>query len=316
MLTFIKQELFLLGLISMLLTAVQGSMLKICIPDGVAAYGLNWKPQSKVPVFIDESIEYSTSYMEDEASKDGRRLLGLLGRHLLGGPPKGDYNKCGKGRQPLFSAYMMHQVHLLIFLFAVVHVLYVFGTLMICLVQIRQWRRWEAEAPAADAFLRMSDITAPSPRAPPSRAGGGARAERATRRARASAKALWVRVGSSGLAHAGRVALAVVTSDLVFSPVTRAVYYSLRLLFIARLNLDQSFDFAAFVERSIEEHLPHLMKLNAAMMCLAAALLSFPFPAYLPYWLFGLSVVTEFVLAGKLASISTLAAAQKPTEQP
>jgi hypothetical protein len=54
----------------------------------VAAYGLNWKPQSKVPVFIDESIEYSTSYMEDEASKDGRRLLGLLGRHLLGGPPK------------------------------------------------------------------------------------------------------------------------------------------------------------------------------------------------------------------------------------
>jgi hypothetical protein len=95
----------------------------------------------------------------------------------------------------------------------------------------------------------MSDITAPSPRAPPSRAGGGARAERATRRARASAKALWVRVGSSGLAHAGRVALAVVTSDLVFSPVTRAVYYSLRLLFIARLNLDQSFDFAAFVER-------------------------------------------------------------------
>jgi hypothetical protein len=29
MLTFIKQELFLLGLISMLLTAVQGSMLKI-----------------------------------------------------------------------------------------------------------------------------------------------------------------------------------------------------------------------------------------------------------------------------------------------
>jgi hypothetical protein len=52
------------------------------------------------------------------------------------------------------------------------------------------------------------------------------------------------------------------------------------------------------------------MKLNAAMMCLAAALLSFPFPAYLPYWLFGLSVVLELIVAAKLSSVTTLLAAQ------
>jgi hypothetical protein len=52
------------------------------------------------------------------------------------------------------------------------------------------------------------------------------------------------------------------------------------------------------------------MKLNAPMLCLAAALLSLPFPSYMPYWLFGLGVIVEILLAGKLASITTLVAAQ------
>jgi hypothetical protein len=52
------------------------------------------------------------------------------------------------------------------------------------------------------------------------------------------------------------------------------------------------------------------MKVNAAMMCLAAAMLAFPFPAYLPYWLFGLSALVEVFLAGKLSSVTTLLAGQ------
>ncbi|KAI8476523.1 MAG: Mlo family-domain-containing protein [Monoraphidium minutum] len=313
MLTFIKQELFLLGLISMLLTAVQDSMLKICIPDAVARYGLHWTPDPLEEVTKSKASAYSSSYMKDEASK---------GRHLLAGAPKSDYNACSTGNQPLFSAYMIYQVHIpiflfaltvvhiLIFLFAVVHVLYVFGTLMVCLVQIRQWRHWEEEAPAADAFLRISNqpTTPHTPNTP--RGGGGAHPGVTLRRARRSAKALWTKIGTSRFSHAWHMAVAVVTTDLFFSPVTRAVYYSLRLMFIDRLGLDYSFDFAAFIERSIEEHVPYLMKLNAVMMCLAAALLSFPFPAYMPYWLFGLSVVVELLLAGKLASVTTLAAGQ------
>jgi hypothetical protein len=62
--------------------------------------------------------------------------------------------------------------------------------------------------------------------------------------------------------------------------------------------------------RSIEEQMPHLMKLNAAQLVLAAGMLSFPFPAYLPYWLFGLGVLVELILAGKLASVTALLAGQ------
>jgi hypothetical protein len=109
---------------------------------------------------------------------------------------------------------------------------------------VRQWRRWEEEAPDSAEFLRISTNNgAVTPRF--SHGGDG----RVLQRARKSAKTLWARVGSTQFAHGVRVAFAVVTSDLIFSPINRAVYYSLRLMFIDQLHLDHSFDFASFVER-------------------------------------------------------------------
>jgi hypothetical protein len=64
------------------------------------------------------------------------------------------------------------------------------------------------------------------------------------------------------------------------------------------------------LKRSIEEHVPYLMKINATQLVIAAGLLSLPFPAYVPYWLFGLGVAVELVLAGKLSSVTTLLAAK------
>lgn len=53
--------------------------------------------------------------------------------------PQSAYNTCPKGQQALFSAYMIYQVHLFIFLLAVIHVIYVAGTLLVCLAQVRGW---------------------------------------------------------------------------------------------------------------------------------------------------------------------------------
>jgi hypothetical protein len=49
---------------------------------------------------------------------------------------QGNTNFCEEGKQPLFSAYMIYQVHLFIFLLAVTHVVYVAGTLLVCLFQV------------------------------------------------------------------------------------------------------------------------------------------------------------------------------------
>jgi hypothetical protein len=44
MLTFVKQELFLLGLASLLLAAAEGSLARICVPQPAASFGLHWRP--------------------------------------------------------------------------------------------------------------------------------------------------------------------------------------------------------------------------------------------------------------------------------
>lgn len=215
------------------------------IPDTVARYGLHWYPD---PLKTYDDDSYPAAAAKGATAKDAaaaKDASGSSGRRLLGGAPGGAANYCEKGTQPLFSAYVIYQVHLLIFLLATVHVIYVTVTLMLSLVQVRQWHHWETEAPSADVFLRASGATA-TPRGLPS---GAAKPTRALRRARESAKKLWARVGTNRFTHSLRVALAAVTTDLVVSPVTRTVYYALRLMFIDRLSLDHSFNFSQFLER-------------------------------------------------------------------
>lgn len=86
-----------------------------------------------------------------------------------------------------------------------------------------------------------------------------------------AAKALWMRVGSNWFEHALRVAVCVLM-DFVMAPVNRAIYYSLRLMFIDRLSLDQSFDFASFMCACAREHLAaHIFAAQLAHSRAAAA---------------------------------------------
>jgi hypothetical protein len=133
---------------------------------------------------------------------------------------------------------MIYQVHLLIFLFAVVHVFYVWGTLMLTLFQMSIWHQWETEAPNSEDFLAIADHAS----IPPKHLKG-------LKHLRHDSKTLWRRVGTNHFSHIFRVATGVITRDLVFCPVNRAIYYGLRLMFINRLSLDHSFDFSNFVER-------------------------------------------------------------------
>jgi hypothetical protein len=105
---------------------------------------------------------------------------------------------------------------------------------------VRQWRKWER---AVQRLPRSSNNGS---------SGGGGRSSPWNVLARlgvAGADDVWRRVGGTRCCHAVHVALRVVTTDLIFSPVTKPIYYSLRLFFIDRLSLDRSFDYCNFVER-------------------------------------------------------------------
>ncbi|KAH8497265.1 hypothetical protein H0E87_019811 [Populus deltoides] len=133
----VKAELMLMGFISLLLTILQGPISDICIPGNIAA---TWHPCSK----NQEKEKVSES---DDSENSRRRLLQFLGsgeshRRFLASK----YDKCAeKGKVALVSSYGIHQLHIFIFVLAVVHVLYCIITYFIGRTKMRKWKAWEDE---------------------------------------------------------------------------------------------------------------------------------------------------------------------------
>ncbi|KAK6916033.1 Mlo-related protein [Dillenia turbinata] len=121
----LKEELMLLGFISLLLTVFQAPISQICIPEDLASHMLPCKLEnnsSKGP----ETSAHSTT----------------LGRRLLSGDTSSQ--KCShKGMVPFLSMEGLHQLHIFIFVLAVVHVIFCVTTMLLGGARIRQWKHWE-----------------------------------------------------------------------------------------------------------------------------------------------------------------------------
>ncbi|KAH7841531.1 hypothetical protein Vadar_031142 [Vaccinium darrowii] len=113
----IKEELMLLGFISLLLTVTQDRIDKICIPKSV---GNSWHPCNKDP---DEG------YGDKCTPKDMCKAE----------------DKCTEGKVQFVSAYGIHQLHIFIFVLAVFHVVYCILTLALGTLKMRKWKAWEDE---------------------------------------------------------------------------------------------------------------------------------------------------------------------------
>ncbi|KAL8233545.1 hypothetical protein R6Q59_019645 [Mikania micrantha] len=103
----IKAELMLLGFISLLLTVLQEPISDICIPSKVAR---TWHPCN------DDSADND---FDDPCLK--------------------------KGKVQMVSNYGIHQLHIFIFVLAVVHVSYCLLTLVLGRLKMRRWKTWEDE---------------------------------------------------------------------------------------------------------------------------------------------------------------------------
>ncbi|XP_044498688.1 MLO-like protein 1 [Mangifera indica] len=133
----IKEELMLLGFISLLLTVFQGSIAKICIPKDLAD---KWMPCDKP----EESNNVSTtshyqsfffSFISPHGT--GRRLLTEASN------TSEEYCSADKGKAPLLSNTALHHLHIFIFVLAVAHVTFCALTILFGGAKIRQWKHWE-----------------------------------------------------------------------------------------------------------------------------------------------------------------------------
>ncbi|KAJ6432834.1 hypothetical protein OIU84_019960 [Salix udensis] len=133
----VKAELMLMGFISLLLTILQGPISDICIPENIAA---TWHPCSK-------NQEKQKVAEADDSDNSRRRLLQFLDsgeshRRFLASK----YDKCAeRGKVALVSSYGIHQLHIFIFVLAVVHVLYCIITYFLGRTKMRKWKAWEVE---------------------------------------------------------------------------------------------------------------------------------------------------------------------------
>ncbi|KAL5655055.1 hypothetical protein ACJX0J_034374, partial [Zea mays] len=129
----VKEELMLLGFISLLLTVFQGMIQKTCIPED---WTFDMLPCKKP----DEAAAIAKASFVDVGT-----TLGRIGRRLLAEEVDGAEHCHSKGKVPLLSLEATHQLHIFIFVMAITHVIFSVTTMLLGSAQIRQWKQWEDE---------------------------------------------------------------------------------------------------------------------------------------------------------------------------
>nr|XP_011469571.1 PREDICTED: MLO-like protein 1 [Fragaria vesca subsp. vesca] len=115
----VKEELMLVGFISLLLTVFTKTITKICIKESKMDKWLPC-PLGEEPQDMDDLDQDTLLKLDDELSYCAR-----------------------KGKVPVLSAEAVHQLHIFIFTLAIVHVTFSAMTIFIGGLKIRQWKQWE-----------------------------------------------------------------------------------------------------------------------------------------------------------------------------
>ncbi|XP_042467818.1 MLO-like protein 1 [Zingiber officinale] len=124
----IKEELMLLGFISLLLVVLQGPIQRICIPESITRKLRHCKGND-----APSSVAGGSSSGGNHGG--ARRLL------AGGGEVSGHCHS--QGKVPLMSVEAIHELHIFIFVLAVTHVMSSLITMVLGIMQMRKWRSWE-----------------------------------------------------------------------------------------------------------------------------------------------------------------------------
>ncbi|XP_022148940.1 MLO-like protein 13 isoform X2 [Momordica charantia] len=137
----LKEELMILGFISLLLTVSQGAIGHFCMPPDFANYMLPCKRNASVV----HHFSSSPTFIGD--NNIGRRLLST----------QTNVQHCSrKGKVPLLSLEALHQLHIFIFVLAVVHVIFCATTMLLAAAKIRLWKSWEDSIPERGVQISRS----------------------------------------------------------------------------------------------------------------------------------------------------------------
>ncbi|KOM42378.1 hypothetical protein LR48_Vigan04g257600 [Vigna angularis] len=139
----IKEELMLLGFISLLLTVTQNGITKICVPPAFTRHML--------PCSLDLAPKHESHFQTFYFPGTPRRLLAATAAEHAPPHSEAEATETGtetgfcarKNKVPLLSVEALHHLHIFIFVLAVVHVTFSVLTVVFGGARIRQWKHWE-----------------------------------------------------------------------------------------------------------------------------------------------------------------------------
>lgn len=268
----IRSELMLLGFVSLFLTVFQPKIASICMPERVNHYMLpcKYKPPAPPP---------------PEAESPGAR------RRLQAQGELGSTAKCSLGRVQVISATGLHELHIFIFVLAVVHVFYSCLTVLLGLWQVHSWKRWENET--REENHHSVDVAL----------GKKTHKHASSNFVRKRASYSFLKETRTGwnfdsylycfFRQFGR-------------PIYRHDYLCLRLGFIAEHKLTPSFDFHSYIRRTMEEDFKVVVGISWylwAFVCLF--LLMDIYGWYTYFWIAFIPTLTVLLVGMKLQQIIT-----------
>ncbi|XVE50314.1 hypothetical protein DITRI_Ditri01bG0152100 [Diplodiscus trichospermus] len=272
-----KEELMLLGFISLLLTATSRTIANICIPSKF--YDSTFAPCTKSE--IDEELENDSS--------QERKLLMASGFHLFRRMLNGmNQNTCKEGHEPFVSYEGLEQLHRFIFVMAITHVSYSCLTMLLAIVKIHSWRAWEDEA-----HVDQHDLLNEKAR------------ESILRR-----QATFVINHTSNPLTKNSLLVWVICFFRQFGrSVVRADYLTLRKGFIMNHNLTPKYDFHSYMIRSMEEEFQRIVGVSGPLWGFVVAFMLFNVKgSNLYFWIAIIPIALVLLVGAKLQHvIATLA---------
>ncbi|XP_061337175.1 MLO-like protein 4 [Gastrolobium bilobum] len=132
----IKEELMLLGLISLLLAQSARWISEICVNSSL--FSSHFYICSEQDVGVNENIMLQIS-----------SSIHHQGTTIPKGLNSGAINQCGEGHEPFVSYEGLEQLHRFLFVLGITHVLYSCLAVGLAMSKIYSWRRWENQATIA-----------------------------------------------------------------------------------------------------------------------------------------------------------------------
>ncbi|KAL1567147.1 MLO-like protein 11 [Salvia divinorum] len=260
-----KEELMLLGFISLLLTATSSIISNICIPSKF--YDSAFAPCTRKEVDEEtENLQERGLLMTFFGHRSHRRVLMGLNQ-----------NTCSENNEPFVSYEGLEQLHRFIFIMAITHISYSCLTMLLAIVKIHSWRAWEDEA-HLDRHNSLREKT------------------RAMTMQRQST---FVRLHTSTPMQRNNFLVWVTCFFRQFgSSVARADYLTLRQGFITNHHLTSTYDFHSYMIRSMEEEFQRIVGVSAPLWGFVVAFMLFNVKGSNLYFWIALIPVTLVLLVG------------------